>query len=197
MRSLSFPHLKKYLQYFNFPLTEIFVETGTHRGGTIFKLCKKFTKLFTIELCENSYNYCKKYAYNNNINNINFYNGQSQDLLKNIIVDELNNYNKCIFFLDAHVTGKQRKDTAVGEIDVPVCLELEIISKYFNNEAIVIVDDARCFSKKNIGDADWSNINHETIINSIKDRSYDFKYFNSENNRNKNDRLIIHLKKIN
>jgi hypothetical protein len=195
MRSLSFKYLEKYLKHFNFPLTEIFVETGTHKGGTIFQLCKKFKKLFTIELCEYSYNYCKNYATENNINNINFYNGQSQDILEKLIIKELNKYDNCIFFLDAHVTGKNRIDTSVGEIDVPVCLELEIISKFFNNNAIIIVDDARCFTKKNMGDADWSKINHDTITNSIKNRQYNFKYFNSENGKDKNDRLIIHLKK--
>tara|TARA_Y100001970_G_C14045076_1_gene755876 strand:- start:269 stop:871 length:603 start_codon:yes stop_codon:yes gene_type:complete len=196
MRSLSYNYLQQYLKDFNFSIPDIFIETGTHRGGTIFQQVKYFKKLYTIELNKNSINYCKKFAKLHNINNIIFYHGESHKILDSEFDKDLKNIDRCIIFLDAHVTGRNRKDTSIGSIDVPVCLELEVISKKYLGEAIIIVDDARIFGKKeNTAGSDWTKITHETVINSLKNRDFKYKYYPSECGKDKKDRLVIFLKK--
>lgn len=37
MRSLSYKHLKNYLDYYNFVCNDIFIETGTHLGVQYFQ----------------------------------------------------------------------------------------------------------------------------------------------------------------
>lgn len=199
MKSLNIDVLKNYWNkyYPNESLPNIFIETGTYKGGTIIPLSKYFKQLYTIELNENSYNYTKNVASTQGITNINFYNGESESILPNLIKNELINYNKIIFFLDAHVTisRKTKLFTSKGSTDVPVCLELEIIASNYKNECLIIIDDTTNFGKtssEETAHADWSLINNATINKSLKNRLYIMNYTSGARDI-PNDRILIRL----
>jgi hypothetical protein len=168
----------------------VFVETGTNKGKTIFEMEKLFEKLFTIELHEGKYNYCKnKYKGNK----INFVLGDSIIKLKELVSNIKNN---TIFFLDAHyMTGNSAK----GIKECPIYEEVIHINNIFTPNAIIIIDDCRLFnkkSKKNMYNEqiDWSDINTNNILKIVKNRLIKTYFLDSD--FSKNDRLILHLDAI-
>jgi hypothetical protein len=84
----------------------IFIETGTATGDTIFSMKKYFDKLYTIELSEKYYNNTKN-KYNGT--KISFILGDSSTELDKL-VSNIN--DKAIFFLDGHWSSD---DTARGK----------------------------------------------------------------------------------
>lgn len=64
MRSLKFSFVLKILEDNNLDINyyKNFLETGTYKGNTIFPISEHFDKLYTIEICEKAYNFCKKNA---------------------------------------------------------------------------------------------------------------------------------------
>jgi len=193
MRSLKIEQIEDIILDTNFSSSTL-VETGTYEGATVFNLYEFFNKIYTIELNKRSYDYCINKSKNLGIDNIKFYHGQSQDILPNLIQNELSNLDSCIFFLDAHYTKNDYGLTSKGDIDVPVCLEVEIITQLFKKKCIIIIDDTRALGKscsKETAYADWSSITHDNIIGSIKNRSYSYKYFDGE--KDLNDRLVLFI----
>lgn len=177
---------------FNF---DTFIETGTYKGNTIFLMSEIFKECHTIEINKNSYNFCLNRNIKEKRKNINFYLGPSEIKLIDII-NIIKNKNYCIFFLDAHVTiSKKTNDfTSSSDIDVPLCLELDIISKNYPNECLIIIDDTINLGKTKSEEtafADWTNITEETIKKSLNNRSYELLYTED------NDRILIKLNKIN
>ena len=157
-----------------------------------------FQKINTIELNKKVIDITINKSKQLGIDNIIFHNGQSQDILPDLITKELNNYNQCIFFLDAHYTYNPYGLTSKGDIDVPVLKEIEIICKLFKNRCIIIIDDADAMGNNNLDEtaqADWSNINKIGVVNASSNRKTELKYFTTKNARNPNDRLILFVDK--
>jgi hypothetical protein len=160
---------------------DVFVETGTHYGSTIFNLYPYFNELHTIELSEEFYNLCKSRAINENITNINFYHGSSDIVIKDIC-DKID--KPIIFFLDSHWS---MDNTARGVVDVPLLEELKSI-KSRNENDILIIDDFRLFGSQNPNDVDWSNITIENILDVLGKNVFATMIYN--------DRFVVFLKKI-
>lgn len=200
MRSLNIKQIEDILSecpFDNFT-SNLFVETGTYEGGTVFNIYEYFQKIHTIELNKKVLDITINKSKEQGIENIIFHNGQSQDILPDLITKELNNYNQCIFFLDAHYTYNPYGLTSKGDIDVPVLKEIEIICKLFKNRCIIIVDDADAMGNNNLNEtaqADWSQINKIGVIEASSKRNTELKYFTTDNSRNPNNRLILFVDK--
>lgn len=166
----------------DYKLYNIFIESGTHKGETIFCLEPHFNLLYTIEIKKSDYdNVINKYKGNK----INFLLGDSSDIFENLLKSI--NYNS-IFFLDGHWSSG---DTGRGKKDCPLIEEITSINKNFKKEAIIIIDDARLFglSPGNGCNEDWSDVNANKILNILGSRVKKMYYRDSK--YSKNDRLII------
>lgn len=168
----------------------IFIETGTFKGETIFKIENLFEQLYTIEIKKELYDNVKKIYDYTKRNKINFLLGDSAILLKDIL-NRLKVNDKIILFLDAHwssgVTGKSSKD-------VPLIEEIKIINNMAKNQTIIIIDDYRLFGKgPNKGGCveNWEDINKNTVLEILKDRITNVYHLPSKYHIE--DRLIIHL----
>jgi hypothetical protein len=178
MPSITYSFLKKLKDsYKNYPC---FIETGTYKGDTIYGVEPYFKKLYTIEFSENYYNDVKKKYTGNKIN---FILGDSSIVFKTLLPTIT---DKCIFFLDGHWSGE---DTGHAEKDCPLEEEITHINDLFQNKAIIIIDDFRLFGRKI--NEDWSQINKENLLNSLKSRINDVYHLDSQ--LAKDDRLIIHI----
>ena len=200
MRSLSIEQIEDILSECPFDdfKSNIFVETGTYEGGTVFNIYEYFQKIHTIELNKKVLDLTINKSKKQGIENIIFHNGQSQDILPDLITEELNNYNQCIFFLDAHYTYNPYGLTSKGDIDVPVLKEIEIICELFKNKCIIIIDDADAMGNNNLDEtaqADWSEINKIGVVKASSKRNAELKYFTTDNARNPNNRLILFVDK--
>lgn len=166
---------------------DIFIETGTYNGSTIFSMEPLFTKLYTIEISEKYYKNTKvKY----NGNKINFLLGDSSTVLQYVLPTIT---EKCIIFLDGHWSGD---DTGQGEKDCPLIEEITLINKLCKTEAIIIIDDCRLFGKgpKNGYNEDWSDINTPKLVSILQNRIS--KTYHLDTEYDKDDRLIIHINAI-
>ena len=120
---------------------KLLIETGTYFGQSTKYFAKYFERVYTIELSEELFNYTKKH---NSASNIQFYQGNSSEKLKEIINDLA---TSATFFLDAHASGGV---TVSGEIVSPVRIELGILEKFkFLRNSLIIIDDARGFDGTN------------------------------------------------
>jgi hypothetical protein len=171
----------------DYKLYDCFIETGTHKGETIFCLEKYFKKLYTIEISEMYYNNTKN-LYNGD--KIDFLLGDSSYVLKELLTKVKDN---CIFFLDGHWSCG---DTGRGEKDCPLIEEVTHINNLFKNDAIIIIDDYRLFglSHKTNYPVNWGDINKDAIISILNSRITNIYHLDSD--ASENDRLIIHIKKI-
>jgi hypothetical protein len=110
-----------------------FVETGTFQGGTCFWAASHFKKVFTIEIdpvqskATASKPGCPE--------NIEFLVGNSKDVLPQL-AQKLE--GRSFFWLDGHWCGGGGK-----EEECPLMLEVEAISDL--KDAVIFIDDARCF----------------------------------------------------
>tara|TARA_B100000902_G_C27320681_1_gene924226 strand:+ start:2325 stop:4520 length:2196 start_codon:yes stop_codon:yes gene_type:complete len=157
------------------------VETGTYLGATTEYLSRHFNRVHTIELDEGLYNAASNEVFKNN-KNITCHLGDSASVLKNGLIEELNNSKldkKVFFFLDAHWSGDDNvdwenskwkgaysyvrgKNTAHrGNTNTPtaveqVPLEEEIMHIYnnFNNECLICIDDWDKIDENGMGKKD-------------------------------------------
>jgi hypothetical protein len=176
----------KNLQCDNIDDYKIFIETGTYMGDTIFSMEPHFDKLYTVEIKPEFY-YNNKNRYNGQ--KINFILGDSTYEIENICK---NIKEKSIFFLDGHWSAG---NTGKGEKDIPLIEEINSIYNYFDNEAIVIIDDRRMFGKgpnKGTDICNWEDISEEKITEILKDRIEKMYYLSSP--LDSKDRLIYHIK---
>ena len=183
-----FSLLKNYNANF-FSEYKIFIETGTHLGNTTFAMEPYFEKIHTIEIKESLFENTKsKYKGNK----IQFYLGDSSILLKDIC---LNIKMPAVFFLDGHWSAG---DTGKGLKDVPLYEELYNIINFFENKAIIIIDDFRLFGKgpnTNTEIVNWENINKNNILDIVNKRLS--LCYNLPSNMDTDDRLILHINKLN
>jgi len=116
----------------------IFIETGTHYGGTTKWAADHFHKVHTIELSEYLYNHTKDELISKG--NILPYLGDSRFILPQILKAENTNI---VFWLDGHYSGGI---TDGAEDPCPLLDELNAISPR-DNDDVVIIDDARLCGK--------------------------------------------------
>tara|TARA_B000000557_G_C20672489_1_gene399465 strand:- start:95 stop:667 length:573 start_codon:yes stop_codon:yes gene_type:complete len=164
-----------------------FIETGTYMGETIFHMEQYFSNLYTIEIKKEFYSRLKNIYRGNKIN---FYLGDSGDMLIDILSDIK---NKSIIFLDGHWS---ECGTGKGKKDCPLYEELSSIISKHNDEAIIIIDDARLFgmgpnNKNKLGVCNWEDINTENILKIVRDRMT--KNYFLPSNFDEEDRLVIHI----
>ena len=75
--------------------------------------------------------------------------------------------------------------------------ELESIIEKFKHEAIIIINDFRLFGrcpKKGTGAEDWEDISKDKVIEIVKSRLE--KEYHCPSKHASNDRLILHIKKL-
>lgn len=116
---------------------DIFIETGTFKGGMVKAVTDVFKKIYSIELGD--YYYQMARARFDGFGHIQIIQGHSPEELKKILggVSE-----RCLFWLDAHCSGGM---TVAGEKQTPILEELEVIFCHSVKNHIILVDDARCF----------------------------------------------------
>lgn len=117
----------------------VFIETGTFKGDTLYRLKDKFIKIYSIELSEYYYNLTKNKL--KDIDNINLILGDSADKLTDLVkfIDE-----PIFFWLDGHYSSGL---TAKAEKECPIIEEIDSI--FDNNPKkfphVILIDDARLF----------------------------------------------------
>lgn len=105
---------------------KVFIETGTHLGGSALIASNFFDKVITCENHEYYYNLSKNAIENSNQKNIELHFCSSIDLLNKLVP-----YNELfIIFLDAHTPGS----------DYPLLGELELLAKNDIKPIILIHD---------------------------------------------------------
>lgn len=134
--SLSEEFLKEMVDLFS---VDVFVESGTFFGGTTEEAAKYFRQVHTIELCPNLYR--KAVLRFLGRNNIHVYLGDSSKLIPEILP---NIRGKIMFWLDGHYSEGM---TAKGDKNTPIVEELEAIKKSGIKDAVILIDDIRCFQE--------------------------------------------------
>ena len=112
-----------------------FIETGTFRGNTCSWAAEHFKNVATIEIQPETYNETSKNLAH--LKNIEFYLGNSKDCLPEICKKM---EGRSLFWLDGHWCGGSGDKL---DDECPLLDELEAIS--ILNDAIIFIDDARCF----------------------------------------------------
>ncbi len=116
--------------------TEVFVETGTYKGGTTRWAAECFKSVITIEASEQLHEEAAKSGKHQE--NVSYLCGDSSDLMSGV-VNQL--AGPALFWLDGHYSGGE---TAGVECECPVVAELTAIARS-DHEHIVFIDDARLF----------------------------------------------------
>jgi len=154
---------------FQYP-NEIFIETGSGRGGGIsHAIGYGFKKIYSMEINKSYYDICVN-KFKDNIN-IKLYNGDCLDILPKIL-EEIN--QSATFLLDAHVMNI---DSLSGKKICPILEELTIIlnnSKDKEYKHKIIVDDVKYFNGQF---APFGNFSVEDIRKHVEgiDKRYNFK----------------------
>ena len=170
---------------------EIFVETGTFKGGTTSWDARYFNKVITIENSTELFDSARKYL--SKFNNIQCVFGNSGIKL-NEVIKQLD--KPAIFWLDAHWCGGL---TFGSDYECPLIEEIAYVCND-NKEHIIIIDDARYFIKPPKGvhsTVQWPGLNEiipalmrnngyytfvcEDVIVSLPERGKDLlqPYFNA------------------
>lgn len=161
-----------------------FIETGTHKGETIFSVEPYFKHLYTIEYSEQYYVTTKLHYEGNKID---FLLGDSAIVFETLLPKI---QDKTIFFLDGHWSSG---DTGKSEKDCPLIEEITHIQKLFVPSAIIIIDDYRMFGKSpcETQAEDWTSITKDKIMDILHPRITDIYCLDSF--LHENDRLIFHI----
>lgn len=136
---------------------EIFVETGTYKGGTTWCLLGEFHRIHTIEvvpeLASLAMERFRKHP------EVTVIQGDSATILPELCrkLDA-----PCLFYLDGHYSGGI---TGMGTEECPVVAELQAIFEHTAPPFRIIIDDARLFGK----DPAYPNL--ETIHDFLKRQS--------------------------
>ena len=139
MGILSSERLNEIISYSIKKNYKSFLETGTYNGRSILPLAKNFPDIdfHTIEIVSDLYNFAKKRALDQNIQNINFYLGDTMKILDQII-NKINN-NDIIIFLDAHSSGYEGYSAETIEEDTKITF-FNKIKKFFNKKKKISTD---------------------------------------------------------
>jgi hypothetical protein len=114
-----------------------FVETGTHRGGTVEAMNHAFRRVYTIELGMELWAKARRrFARNGHVTVLQ---GDSAQVLPTVLARLT---EPALFWLDAHYSGPR---TARGSRDTPITEELSAILAHPVAGHVVLIDDAREF----------------------------------------------------
>jgi len=150
------------------------IETGTYWGEGIkdYLSTKYFDKIYSIEI-SNKYFLLNKEQFKNN-SNVEILEGDSSEVLTELISNKKLEENPILFYLDAHFSGG---DTGGANIcnGCPVLKELESISKRNVKGDIIFIDDMRLMGKASFSGMQGCNkypltffdFRHATIDNMI------------------------------
>ncbi len=131
---------------------EIFVETGTFRGDTVFAQRHNFKRIYSIELDPALHAGARERL--RKFDHIQLLQGDS-----GVLISELARsiHQPCLFWLDGHYSGGE---TARGVSETPIMNELHGILST-DQSHVVLIDDARLF----IGQNDYPTI--DVLRNSV------------------------------
>ena len=147
----------------------LWIETGTYYGDTTKILSDIAEKVISIELDKRLYDLAiKKFE---NSKKINVINGESQNLLQDILKNE--SYKNLCLFLDAHTCLDHITNKLISKnetLETPIMIELNIIESYIKkfNNVNILIDDIRLFDGKtknypNINEiVDWARKNNSS-----------------------------------
>lgn len=157
------------------PRIDMFVETGTYIGESTCEAAKMFSKVITIDVVDELQSQAKELAKKENLNNIEFLLGKSQELLPDIC--DTHATLNCMWFLDAHHSGPE---TGCSGDKVPLLQELEtILTRWKGEQGIFIFDDLRLFDKY----WDWKQISIETIKQTFQKHKREIELEWTDNDR--------------
>jgi hypothetical protein len=158
------PHLAKQSiieKYAEQSCCEIFIETGTYLGDTVFSQKANFKSIISIELSKKLYKAASRRFKKSP--HIKILYGNSGNLLSGIMSD-IN--ARALIWLDGHYSGGF---TAKGETESPVFKELDAIFSNNNQKHVILIDDARLF----IGQRDYPTMNE--LESYVKCKNPDYK----------------------
>lgn len=116
-----------------------FVETGTNEGGMIDRVGSRFQKIYSIELDDFLYNKAQERF--QAAKNVRLLHGDSAYEIKKILAEL---HEPALFWLDAHGSG-----TITSE-NTPILKELEAIFNHTTQGHVILIDDARHFTRRTI-----------------------------------------------
>ena len=128
----------------------LWIETGTYYGDTTNLLSNLSSKVISIEADKRLYDLAVKKFQNSK--NIQIINNKSQNTLNEILKNNQNHKNLCLY-LDAHLCMDHlTKEATFKEenLETPIMVELNIIEKYLTkfDRVNILVDDIRLFDGK-------------------------------------------------
>ncbi len=161
---------------------EIFIETGTYKGGSVeLALQCNFKKIYTIDI-STQYKYECEIKFEESLKNkqVELLFGDTIDVLPNIVS---NITNPCLFWLDSHF---DMHADVKGKFECPILQELNIIKSSKIKSHTIMIDDLRIFKNQ----TEWGvGIYIEDIESKLKDINPSYKFF-YENGWAENDILI-------
>lgn len=117
----------------------ILVETGTCGGNTTNNARGVFTEIHSMELAAQLYEHCRyRFAQSPSVH---LYCGDSAHILPSLL-PTLTNKGRILFWLDGHYSGGR---TVKGTSNTPIIGELKAIAAAGITNAIILIDDIRCF----------------------------------------------------
>ncbi len=128
----------------------LWIETGTYYGDTTNLLSNISSEVISIEADKRLYDLAiKKFQ---NIKNIKIINDKSQSVLEEILKNNVNHKNLCLY-LDAHLCMDHLTKTPTFKeenLETPIMVELNIIENYLKkfDKVNILVDDIRLFDGK-------------------------------------------------
>lgn len=117
---------------------KMLVETGTYLGNTTMRASYVFDKVITIELSPDLYLQASSYLAKRK--NVECIEGDATKVLPEVMART--DLQDVLVFLDGHFSGG---DTALGDMQEPACLEIEMLGGHRDKIAAIIVDDFRLF----------------------------------------------------
>ncbi|MCB0480491.1 MAG: hypothetical protein KDC83_03620 [Flavobacteriales bacterium] len=120
----------------------IFIETGTFLGDTVFEIYPLVDRVITIEISKELKTNAERRFFGNN--KVQILEGDSATVLASIDPKKLKN-DRVIFWLDGHYSGGY---TGKGSEITPIYRELDCIKEFQYNhvDSIIIIDDKRLFT---------------------------------------------------
>lgn len=116
---------------------DVFIESGTFFGTSAGRAALFFKEVHTMELSPSLYQEAQQRL--NKYQNVHTYCGDSSKLLPEILK---NVTGRIVFWLDGHYS---EGSTAKGSKNTPVMEELEAIKNSGITNAVILIDDMRCF----------------------------------------------------